>query len=428
MEKSQSELKSSILELRLHGLTYRAIAVELGCDQTAINKVLREAGLAKARRVRSRADGLQIMELLKEGFRVAEITALTGWSRQTINLIRWDNGGVVPKGSVISPYRLSLADREEISRLLTLDKSFEDIATQIAKHRSSVWREVDHNGGRRLYRAWAAQVRSEQLRRRPRRAKLVRCLDLKEIVQEKLNEKWSPEQISNWLRYEEFPDDQEMWVSPETIYQSLFIQGRGALRRELTACLRTGRAIRKPRGRATKGGTIPDKVMISERPAEVEDRAVPGHWEGDLIVGADNKSAIGTLVERQTRYVMLMALEGKGASDLRVALGKAVKRLPEELFKTLTWDQGTEMAEHMHFKVDNEVDVYFCEPHSPWQRGTNENTNGLLRQYFPKSTDLSVYSQEELDAVADELNGRPRKTLSWKTPAQKLADLVALTG
>ena len=237
----------------------------------------------------------------------------------------------------------------------------------------------------------------------------------------------SPEQIAQRLRYE-FPDEPEMWVSHETIYKSLYVQGRGELRRELAACLRTGRARPRPRGRIEQRGRIPGMVNISERPAEIEDRAVPGHWEGDLIIGKDGLSAIGTLVERSTRYVMLLHLpEGRTAAEVRTAMTNAVKTLPAKFARSVTWDQGSEMAEHATFTIDTGIDVYFCDPHSPWQRGSNENTNGLLRQYFPKSTDLSIHTAATLQAVADSLNNRPRKTLGWKTPSEKLAELFATT-
>jgi IS30 family transposase len=235
-------------------------------------------------------------------------------------------------------------------------------------------------------------------------------------------------QIATQLRIE-FPDDPMMWVSPETIYQSLYVQGRGALRKELAACLRTGRAIRRNRSRINHAGKIADKVMISQRPAEVEDRAVPGHWEGDLIVGKGNKSAVGTLVERSTRYVMLLHLPGDhSAETVRDAMTAKIKTLPEHLFRSITWDQGTEMAQHRQFSIDTGVAVYFCDPHSPWQRGSNENTNGLLRQWMPKGTDLSVHSEADLDTIAYKLNNRPRQTLGWMKPSQRLAELVAPTG
>jgi IS30 family transposase len=244
------------------------------------------------------------------------------------------------------------------------------------------------------------------------------------VVEEKLEDWWSPRQISEWL-VEAYGDDEEMRVSHETIYQSLFIQGRGALRKELWRCLRTGRAVRRPQGRpASTKGQIRDMVMISERPAEVEDRAVPGHWEGDLIIGK-NQTAIGTLVERWSRYVMLFPLpDGKTAEAVRVALTETVQRLPDHLWKSLTWDQGKEMAQHAQFSIDTGVDVYFCDPKSPWQRGSNENTNGLLRQYFPKGTNMRLLTQADLDKAAHSLNGRPRQTLGWKTPSQKLAETM----
>jgi IS30 family transposase len=239
---------------------------------------------------------------------------------------------------------------------------------------------------------------------------------------------WSPEQIAARLR-EEFGDDDTMHISHETIYKTLYLQGRGELRRELAACLRTGRARRVARGRLETRGRIPDMVMISERPPEALDRAVPGHWEGDLLMGKENQSAIGSLVERSTRFLMLVELpHGRGAEQVRVALTEVIKSLPASLRRSLTWDQGREMAEHIRFRIDSGLEVYFCDPHSPWQRGSNENTNGLLRQYFPKGVDLSTYSAADLQAAADSLNGRPRKTLGWQTPAERLGEFVALNG
>jgi len=244
-------------------------------------------------------------------------------------------------------------------------------------------------------------------------------------VEAGLKKRWSPQQISATLKVDH-PEDLEMRISPETIYLSLFVQSRGELRRELTAQLRTGRKTRKPQGRAETRGRIKDMVSISERPAEVEDRAVPGHWEGDLIVGAGGKSAVVTLVERQTRYVMLARLEDQTSVHVADVLAERIKGLPEHLLKSLTWDQGRELAAHAKFSFDTGVRVFFCDPHSPWQRGSNENTNGLLRQYLPKGTDLSVHRQQELDEIAAELNGRPRQTLGWSTPATKLDELLAV--
>jgi IS30 family transposase len=288
------------------------------------------------------------------------------------------------------------------------------------------------------YRSGRAQLRAEARSRRPKTAKLAANEVLRERVQTELDSRFSPEQIAGRLRLD-FPDRPEMWVSHETIYQSLYVQSRGALRRELTAGLRTGRALRTPRRRTgERRERIKDKVSISDRPAEVEDRSIPGHWEGDLIVGAGSASAIGTLVERTTRFVMLLHLpEHHGALEVQNAMITAMSRLPATLKRTLTWDQGIEMANHARIAEATGLDIYFCDPHSPWQRGTNENTNGLLRQYFPKATDLSVFPADYLDYVAMQLNRRPRKTLNWATPAETLDQLlsnptdppgVALTG
>ena len=320
--------------------------------------------------------------------------------------------------------RLSLVDREEISRGLACDESLRSIARRLGRSSSTLSREVKINGGHLKYRATVAYRASRRRAKRPKPMKLAECPRLCKAVEEKLGSWWSPGQISRWL-IRAYPDDEEMRVSHETIYQSLFVQGRGALRKELWRSLRTGRAIRRPQGRpkSTKG-RIRDMVMISERPAEIEDRAVPGHWEGDLIIGK-HKSAIGTLVERQTRYVMLFRVpKGNRAEDVRIALTDTIKKLPEHLWQSLTWDQGTEMAQHAKFTVDTGIQVYFCDPKSPWQRGSNENTNGLLRQYFPKGTDLSPHTQDDLDQAAYSLNTRPRQTLGDMTPSDKLAQVL----
>ncbi len=323
-----------------------------------------------------------------------------------------------------SPRRLSLGEREEISRGLAADESLRCIARRLGRAASTVSREVAGNGGRVRYRAAVAHQTSRHRAQRPKPAKLASNHRLRTVVEDKLERWWSPLQISRWL-LEQYPDDEEMRVSHETIYQSLFIQGKGALRKELWRCLRTGRAVRRPQGRpkSTKG-QIRDMVMISERPAEVEDRAVPGHWEGDLLMGK-RQTAIGTLVERWSRYVMLFALpDGNTAEAVRDALTATVQRLPEHLWQSLTWDQGKEMAQHAQFSVDTGIEVFFCDPNSPWQRGTNENTNGLLRQYFPKGTDMSKLTQHDLDQAAYSLNTRPRQTLNWMTPSDKLAETL----
>jgi len=294
-----------------------------------------------------------------------------------------------------------------------------------------VSREIALNGPERPgrpYRAVAAQQAAEARARRPKPRKLEHQ-PLQARVQSELEKKWSPEEIAARLT-REFPDEPAMRASHETIYRALYVQGRGSLRRELTACLRTGRAIRKPRrrvdGRSDPDRRIPDKVMISERPAEVEDRAVPGHWEGDQILGKNNKSAIGTLVERSTRFTILLHLPGPtDAIAVRDAIIDQIGGLPEALRRSLTWDQGLEMRRHTEITMAADLPIYFCDPRSPWQRGSNENTNGLLRQYFPKGTDLSLHTPEHLAAVADELNGRPRKTLGWDTPAEAMAKLLS---
>jgi IS30 family transposase len=325
--------------------------------------------------------------------------------------------------------RLSLLEREEISRGLRANESLREIARRIGRPASTVSREVRRNGDARFYRAVIAESTALYRARRPKPRKLKTCPALAELVEGRLRKKWSPEQIAAWLR-REHPDDPSWWVSHETIYRSLYLQGRGGLRRELRKALRTGRAARRPQGRSDGRGTMLDMVMISERPAEVEDRAVPGHWEGDLLIGKAQHSQIATLIERSTRFVMLAALPGgRSAEHVRDRVAAKIQRLPQHLRRSLTWDQGKEMAEHVRFRVDTGVEVYFCDPHSPWQRGTNENTNGLLRQYFPKGkTDFGRLTEEELDAVAAELNERPRKTLGWMTPSEKFTELVATTG
>jgi len=327
-----------------------------------------------------------------------------------------------------SPARLSASEREEIRSGLEAGESFRVIARRLGRAASTVSREVNANGGRGGYAGWRAHRRAGDLARRPKVAKLAGCPRLRAQVETWLVEElWSPAQISAQLRIE-FPDDPMMRVSPETIYQSLYVQGRGALRKELTACLRTGRAIRQNRSRTKRPEPITNMVMISERPAEIEDRAVPGHWEGDLIIGKNNKSAVGTLVERSTRYVMLLHLPGDHTAEtVRTAMTTKIKTLPDHLVRSITWDQGNEMAHHAAFSLDTGVDIYFCDPHSPWQRGSNENTNGLLRQWMPKGTDLSLHTENDLDTIAYKLNNRPRQTLGWMKPSQALAELVAPT-
>jgi IS30 family transposase len=363
----------------------------------------------------------------------------------------------MPPLSLVEPVQsrtLTIAEREKILAGMHQGLSIRAIARSIDRAPSTVSRELGSNlrqkyarslggVGRPRTREWdysphIAQRRADANAARPKPAKLATHPRLRELVEQRLGDEHSPEQIAGTLRVE-FPDDPEMWVSAETIYQSLYVQGRGALRRDLTTRLRTGRALRKPRRRAgARRPRIHDMVNISDRPVEVADRAVPGHWEGDLIVGAHNASAIGTLVERTTGFVLLLHLPGNhGADTVADAMITTMAQLPDILRKTLTWDQGIEMTNHARIAAATDLDIYFCDPHSPWQRGTNENTNGLLRQYFAKHTDLSVYAPDYLDHVARKLNNRPRKRFNWQTPAQKLDELlsqpfnppgVALTG
>jgi len=322
-----------------------------------------------------------------------------------------------------SPFRLSLDERVTIQLRVEQHRSLRSIASKLGRAPSTISREINKHSDDDGYRAVAAHRRAELAARRPKRPKLAEA-ELAAEVEARLLKWWSPEEIAATLR-EDFPDRLEMWVSPETIYKSLYVQGRGELRRELHRCLRTGRAQRKHQGRIEKRGRIPEMVMLSERPAEAEDRAVPGHWEGDLVMGANNKSAIGTLVERSTRFVMLLHLpNGHTAEAVRDAMTAKIMTLPAALRRSITWDQGTEMSQHARFTIETGIPVYFCDPHSPWQRGSNENTNGLLRQYFPKGISLRRFGQADLDAAADSLNGRPRETLAWHTPAEQLNQLL----
>jgi IS30 family transposase len=334
----------------------------------------------------------------------------------------------VPPATVSARF-LSEDERVRIADLHRLGWSTRVIARKLGRDASTISRELRRNAdpATGAYRPFAAHRRALGRRFRPRPGKLAGDVELHTMVQQLLDRWWSPEQISHELRHR-FPDQPERHLVPETIYQAIYVQGRGGLRRELHRALRTGRAMRRPRRGATAlpTGTIPGMVMISERPAEAADRAIPGHWEGDLIVGAGHRSVIGTLVERSTRYVMLLHLPTGGtATAVRDALITTLGTLPTQLRRSLTWDQGKEMAQHREFSLATDIQVYFCDPHSPWQRGSNENTNGLLRQYFPKGTDLSAHTPGDLVAVAAALNTRPRKTLDWQTPAQRLDKLLA---
>jgi IS30 family transposase len=323
-----------------------------------------------------------------------------------------------------SPRRLSFAEREEIFAGICCGESDSQIARRVGRHRATIGREIARCGDRRRYRPLRAERIAVQLARRPKPSKLAGCPRLLATVEDGLGRRWSPQQIAARLRHDH-PDEEAMRISHETIYRSLYVQSRGELRRQLTAQLRTGRSTRRTRGRVETRGRIVDMVAIAERPPEVDERRVPGHWEGDLLIGAAGKSAIATLVERQTRYVLLAYLGyDRTTAHVTDALTTRIQDLPKHLVKSLTWDQGREMAAHKAFSVDTGVQVYFCDPHSPWQRGSNENTNGLLRQYLPRKLDLAEFAQIELDQIAAELNGRPRKTLDWATPAERMEALL----
>jgi IS30 family transposase len=430
--------------------------------------------------VGSRAERVVFWSAIRDGVSTTRSAAVAGVSEAVG--IRWfREGGGMPTVSFapVSGRYLSFVEREEIALLRAQGMGVREIARRIGRAPSTISRELRRNaatrGGRLEYRASVAQWKAELMARRPKTAKLVSNPRLREYVQQRLSGQicrpdgtvvpgpairpwngrkkplrqdrrwasaWSPEQISGRLRLD-FADDESMRISHEAIYQALYVQGRGALKRELVTCLRTGRALRVPRGRTQPGPSfVSDQIMISQRPAEAQDRAVPGHWEGDLIMGTA-ASAIGTLVERSTRFTMLLHLPpppdrqprvkdgpsvtGHGGEQVRDAIAQAILTLPEQLRRSLTWDQGTEMAQHASLKIQTGLPVYFCDPRSPWQRGTNENTNGLLRQYFPRGTDLARHSAEDLQAVAHALNGRPRKTLGWRTPAEALAEHLAST-
>lgn len=364
----------------------------------------------------------------RAGESLSEIGRALGRQSGSIHVVVAATGGYLPARRGRSPRVLSFTEREEISRGLAEGVSLRTIAARSGRAASTISREIARHGGRARYRAAPADERAWARARRPKPCKLAASPRLCQLVAGKLALDWSPQQISGWLA-RTYPGEHALRVSTETIYRSLFVQARGVLRKELTAHLRTRRTMRRSRHASTKGqgrGDIVDAVSIRERPAEVEDRAVPGHWEGDLVAGSAN-THIATLVERQTRYLLLVKVEGKDTATVVDALAAHVQTLPRQLRASLTWDRGMELADHKRFSIATDVAVYFCDPQSPWQRGTNENTNGLLRQYFPKKTDLSIHSQADLDAVAARLNARPRKTLEYRTPAAMLAAIVAPT-
>ena len=366
--------------------------------------------------------------LRREGWRLIDIAREIGCTAPMVGLMVRAGKHLDADPFGWEPRRgcLTIRDREQILLGINAQETMSAIARSLGRSPSTITREVKANGGRDRYSAWQAHRRARDQARRPKPCKL-RAGRLRDEVAVRLEQLWSPDEISQRLILD-FPDDPEMRVSHETIYKSLFIQGRKELRSELTRCLRTGRATRRARGRSAKAPTISGMVNISERPAEADDRAVHGHWEGDLIIGANNQSAIGTLVERTSRFTIVFALpDGYSADKVRDAAVAAMADLPELMRRSLTWDQGTEMAHHSQFSIATGIPVFFCDPRSPWQRPTSENTNGLLRQYFPKGTDLTQYSTDELQHAVDSLNSRPREMLDFKTPAEKYAQLVAMT-
>jgi IS30 family transposase len=368
-------------------------------------------------------------ERWRKGESLQKIAQLFGRNHSSISRILAETGGIRPAPRCRSRLALTLTEREEISRAVVAGQSIRSIARSIGRAPSTVSREIKRNGGEDSYRATQADQSAWDRARRPKPCKLAENRRLSNIVASKLQLQWSPEQIAGWLK-QTYAGNEEYQVSHETIYRTLYIQARGALKKELLAHLRRTRAMRRSLHHTQKTdnhGRIVDAISISERPATAEDRAIPGHWEGDLLFGSHN-SQIATLVERQTRYVMLVKVAGKDSETVVNALIKNARKLPQELYKSLTWDRGKEMADHKRFTLATQIQVYFCDPQNPWQRGSNENTNGLLRQYLPKGLDLSTYSQAKLNELARRLNERPRKTLDYETPAQRFYQSVAATG